>query len=76
MSREKDLRTIARYCEGMHQCCVYNGDSCVLRRNCIESRKCVRYNDPKFLARQVRKVEKALAKDLIRRGHDPFEEYR
>lgn len=76
MSRERDLRTIVQYCESVHRRCGYDGDSCVLRRNCIESRKCVKYNDPKFLARQVRKVEKALARDLIRRGHDPFKEYR
>lgn len=76
MSREKDLRMIVRYCEGMHHRCAYDGSLCVLRRNCIESEKCTKYNDPKFLAKQVRKVEKTLAKDLIRRGYDPFEEYR
>lgn len=76
MSRERDLRTIIRYCKGISPRCAYDGDSCVLRRNCIESWKCVKYNDPKFLAKQVRKVEKALTEDLIRREHDPFEEYR
>lgn len=76
MSKERGLRMIVRYCKGISLCCGYDGDSCVLRRNCIESRKCIKYNDPKFLAKQVRKVERALARGLIRRGHDPFEEYR
>jgi len=49
---------------------------CVLHRNCIESNKRSRYNDPRFVNKCYDKVVRALAKEREKEESDPFAEFK
>lgn len=55
---------------------VWINCDCPLMNNCIQSKKVSRYNDPRFVSKCVKKVERALAKEAKEDKVDPFAEFR
>ena len=69
----RKLKAIHDYCKshkiGSSFC------DCVLERNCIQTKKRMRYNDPRFVDKCYNKVERALTKELKEIENDPFAEF-
>lgn len=66
----RKLKAIHDYCKS-HTCSC----KCVLERNCIQTKKRMRYNDPRFVDKCYNKVERALTKELKEAENDPFAEF-
>lgn len=69
----RKLKAIHDYCKA-HRTNFSHCD-CVLDRNCIETKKRMRYNDPRFVDKCYDKIERALAKELKEIESDPFAEF-
>ena len=74
----RNLKIIYDYCQS-HK----NGPNdiwipcnCPLMNNCIQTKKVSRYNDPRFVSKCVKKIERALAKEAKEDNTDPFAEFR